>query len=103
MKTRFPIYAKLLFWFFINLIVLATAGWLVMRGQLRFSIFSESSVTARVGQVAERLVKELPLFAGSQWSAITKRYSDTYGVEFYCYDAQGRFLSGPPKPLPLVP
>lgn len=100
MKTRFPIYAKLLFWFFINLIVLATAGWLVMRGQLRFSIFSESSVTARVGQVAERLVKELPLFAGSQWSAITKRYSDTYGVEFYCYDAQGRFLSGPPKPLP---
>ncbi len=100
MKTRFPIYTKLLFWFFINLIVLATAGWLVMRGQLRFSIFSESSVTARVGQVAERLVKELPLFAGPQWSAITKRYSETYGVEFHCYDAQGRFLSGPPKPLP---
>jgi two-component system, OmpR family, sensor histidine kinase CpxA len=100
--ARFPIYAKLLFWFFVNLLLLASAGWLVLRGQLRFSLFSESSVTARVAQVAEKMVKELPLQPGEQWMQIAATYSRNYGVDFYCYDSQGRLLAGPTAPLPPI-
>ena len=100
MKTRFPIYAKLLFWFFVNLIALATAGWLVLRGQLRFSLFSEHSVTDRVERVASELVKELPLLPSPKWTAILQQYSERYGVDFFCYDVQGRMLGGPARLIP---
>lgn len=100
MKLRFPIYAKLLFWFFINLVALAVAGWLVLRGQLRFSLFTESSVTARVEQIAAQLVKELPLLPGPKWGELSQQYSERYGVEFYTCDIQGHLLSGPIKQIP---
>ncbi len=100
MKARLPIYAKILFWFFINLAVLGTAGWFVLRGKLRFSIFSESSVTERVAQVTDRLVKELPLQPGPLWTVITNKFSVQHGVVFYCYDDMGRLLAGPQKAIP---
>ena len=100
MKARLPIYAKILFWFFINLAVLGTAGWFVLRGKLRFSIFSESSVTERVAQVTDRLVKELPLQPGPQWTVITNKFSVQHDVVFYCYDDMGRLLAGPQKAIP---
>ena len=100
MKARFPIYAKLLFWFFVNLLVLASAGWFVLRGQLRFTIFSESTVTGRVAQVANELVKELPLTPGPAWSGVAEKFSKQHGVTFYCYDDRGRLLAGPAVPLP---
>ncbi len=102
MKARFPIYAKLLFWFFINLIVLACAGWFVLRGQLRFTIFSESAVTGRVEQVASQLVKELPFDVSPKWSEVVEKYRTQHGVEFYCYDDQGRLLAGPTSPIPAT-
>jgi two-component system, OmpR family, sensor histidine kinase CpxA len=102
MKARFPIYSKVLFWFFVNLVVLATAGWLVLRGELRFSIFSEATVTTRVGQVVERMVKELSLQPGPQWSTITNAYGAKYGVDFYCFDAQGRLVAGPQGLVPPI-
>lgn len=100
MKARFPLYSKVLFWFFVNLVALATAGWLVLRGELRFSIFSEAAVTTRVGQVVDKMVKELPLQPGPQWSTIANAYATKYGVEFYCFDGQGRLVAGPPTAIP---
>lgn len=100
MKARTPIYAKVLFWFFVNLVALATAGWLALRGEFRFSLFSEAAVTARVAQVADRMVKELPLQVGPKWSEVTDSYTAKYGVDFYCYDGQGRSIAGPLAPLP---
>lgn len=102
MKARFPIYAKLLFWFFVNLLVLISAGWFVLRGQLRFTIFSESTVTGRVAQVANELVKELPLAHSPAWSGVVEKYSRKHGVTFYCYDDRGRLLAGPAVPLPRM-
>ena len=102
MSARFPLYSKVLFWFFVNLLALATAGWLVLRGELRFSIFSEATVTTRVAEVVERMVKELPLQPGPQWTVITKAYQAKYGVEFYCFDGQGRLIAGPPTDIPPV-
>src|SRR6187549_702686 len=100
MRTRFPLYAKIIVWFFLNLAVLAAAGWLLLREQFRFSAMPARVAGDRVEQVANAILDDALKVSPGEWDPIFKKHSAMHGVEFRIYNGTGRHLAGPRSMLP---
>lgn len=101
MRPRFPLYAKILLWFFLNLLLLFIAGWLVVDAQVRSGLnsFLAGYVAQRVEGVARQLTGDLAQAPESEWDTIIQRYSETNGVQFILLSG-GERLAGPDLSLP---
>ncbi len=99
MKTRIPLYAKIVMWFFVNLAVLFIAGWLLVRGQFQVSGFSARVAGNRVQNKALEIMAELNTAPSEKWDAILAKNAAPFGVKFHLYDNGGRHLAGPKQPL----
>ena len=104
MKLKLPLYAKILVWFFLNLVLLVAAFLLVARGQFKLGLDSLISGPAagRVRAIAQVLgqeirEKEMPR---PDWDAALKRFSDAYKVDLYLFREDGVQLAGTTIELP---
>ncbi len=104
MKTKlsFPLYARVLGWFFLNLLLLVAGFYLVARFQFRFRLD-----TLLMGQAGERLdamgaviVGELRHRPRADWDALLARFGEGYGVRFAGFAADGTQLAGEAMSLP---
>ena len=102
MKTRFPLYAKILCWFFLNLLVLATAFFVLFRGQFQFGVESllANRARERIQPLGQIIAEELNSKPRSEWNSILKRFSDAYQVKFLLYHGEGMQLGGETMRLP---
>ncbi|MDB6064700.1 MAG: Integral rane sensor signal transduction histidine kinase [Pedosphaera sp.] len=102
MKTRFPLYAKILIWFFLNVIFLCVAFFVVARVQFKFGLDSLVAGPAgdQIQRVTQLLTSELRDRPRTEWSNVLKRFSETYKVEFLLYRNDGEQLAGNPTSLP---
>ena len=91
MKLRFPLYGKILLWFFLNLILIAGAFYLFVQAQFHFGL--DSLVAGRAGDrvqaVADVIVAELRDSPREEWKDVLKRFSEAYQVEFYLFRTDG--------------
>src|ERR1700722_3976867 len=87
MKIKFPLYAKILFWFFLNIIFLGAVFLLVARGQFHFGL--DSLISGPAGQrfqaVTQLITEDVRDSPRSDWDAVLKRYSDVYHVQFFLF------------------
>lgn len=100
---RFPLYAKILLWFFLNLLALGVAGWWFSGGQFPPGLDSLLSGRAgeRVQAAANVISDELRDSPEEQWNDILKRFETAYHVRFYLFDNRdGTELAGDPVDLP---
>ncbi len=102
MKTRFPLYAKILAWFFVNLAVVGIAGWLLLREQFRFSALPARAASANLERAAAEILGEAANTPLRQWDAILKKAGSKYGVDFRLCDNEGRSIAGTRGALPPV-
>ena len=104
MKLRFPLYAKILLWFFLNLLLLGA----VLYGFLRFQL-REGLDSLLAGQIANRMevitrgieddLREAPQTA---WGDVVERFSSAYeGVHFLVVRTNGTVIAGAPTEIPL--
>src|ERR1041384_3176258 len=100
--TRFPLAAKILLWFFVNLLLLATVAFVVMRGQFHFGL--DALISGRVG---ERVQAAADLFTGElrttprrEWPEVATRFSEAYHVDFFLFRSDGGKIAGPEGLLP---
>src|SRR5690349_18280679 len=100
--TRFPLATKILFWFFLNLLLLAGVAFVVMRGQFRFGL--DALISGRAG---ERVQAAADLFTGElrstprrEWPEVAARFSQAYHVDFFLFRSDGGRIAGPEGPLP---
>jgi len=102
MKLKLPLYAKILLWFFLNLVFLVVAFFIIARVQFKFGLDSLISGPAgeRVRAIAQVLSDELKNAPDSSWDAALKRFSDAYKVDFYLFREDGEQLAGPKIQLP---
>src|SRR5687768_188743 len=104
MKTRFPLYAKILLWLFLNIIVLAAILYALFR--IQFRLGPELLLSGRAGDrlqaVGRIITDELNGRPRAEWNGILKRFSDAYGVQFLVYRNEGAQLAGDPVPLPAA-
>ena len=102
MTTRFPLYAKILAWFFVNLAVVGIAGWLLLREQFRFSALPARAASANLERAAAEILGEGSNVPLRGWDAILGKAGSKYGVDFRLCDSEGRSIAGTRGPLPPV-
>lgn len=96
MRFSCPLLAKILLWFFFNLLVLAAA--LITLFNLQFHLNLDSPVIGgpinRMEMVAHQIADELRGLPSTEWNGVLNRYAEFYGVELRLFNAQGEQLAG---------
>ena len=102
MRARFPLYAKIMAWFFLNLAVLGAVFMLLFNAQFQFNMdwLLASSAGQRVNTMRELLAGELNATPPYDWDRVIDRFSQAYGTRFALYDDEGTQLIGASIALP---
>jgi two-component system, OmpR family, sensor histidine kinase CpxA len=104
MPRRFPISAKILLWFVLNLVLLGLVFYALVLAQFGFGqdwlLFSMAK--DRIAAVSESLVLELGQEPVSDWNATIKNFDGRYKdrARFLVFDWDGEQLAGTPITLP---
>ncbi len=102
MKLRFPLYAKILLWFFLNLLLLGGAVLFLLRAQFHhgFDLMLAMGAEERVQSVTDLVLGELRERPASEWNSVLERFDDAYQVRFLAYRLDGAQIAGATTPLP---
>ena len=102
MRVRLSLFTKILFWLFLNLLLLGAV--LIIFFNLQFRFPSDSPLFAvfsnRLESVARMIADEIRSAAETDRAAILQRYSSSYKVDFLLYADTGEKLAGRDTPLP---
>ncbi len=102
MKIRFPLYARILLWFFLNLVFLAVVFFAFLKIQFHLGLDSLLMGQAgdRIQAVSEVISFELNAAPKASWSAILERFSSAYQVQFFLFRNDGVQAAGDSIVLP---
>lgn len=102
MNLRFPLYAKILVWFFLNLLVLGAAFYVVFQIQFRTGMgsFLMTQASDRIQAISEVIHAELNATPNPAWNDVLKRFRDAYQIQFYLFASDGRQVAGETIELP---
>jgi len=95
-KTRFPLFARLLLWFFLNLLVLVAGLLLMVRvqfGSLNNWLLPQSSrdqIQAMTATLIDNLAHTPREFWGDKLTAL----SEAYKMDFAIFDSRGNWMEG---------
>jgi len=102
MRPRFPLSAKILLWFFANLLLIGIAAYAFI--EFEFHLGPESLLGGRAGQRVEALADlvngEINAEAPSQWSDVLARAGNLYGLHLFITTPDGHHLAGEDISLP---
>jgi two-component system sensor histidine kinase CpxA len=102
MRLRFSLFSKILFWLFLNLVLVGIV--VAVFFHLQFSFAPDSPLLAglgdRIESVARAIAEEMRSSAESEHGAILKRFSDLYKVDFLLYSMNREKLSGDDISIP---
>ena len=103
-RFRLSLFARILSWFFLNLIVLGLV--LLAFFNLQFRLAPDSPLFGRAGNrfetVAHLISAEARDASREERDAILKRYSEEYAVDFLLYASTGEQLAGREVSLPAA-
>jgi two-component system, OmpR family, sensor histidine kinase CpxA len=100
-RMRFSLFTKIMLWFFLNLLLLAGALWLVFSFSFQFDATFFDGLTNKMDTVARLIREEVNGKTRAEQDEILKRYTEAYGVELFLFDNQGRQLAGREITLPM--
>lgn len=102
MRIRFPLYARMLTWFFLNLVLLAVIALVFFKaeGHIRLSSLFLGQAEERMQSVGEVINAELNQSPPAEWNRILKLFSDSYHLRFYLFRNDGQQLAGSTVTLP---
>ncbi len=99
---RLPLYAKILIWFFLNLLVLAGAALIALSFQFRLG--PELLVSGAAGQRVQALCgiirDEINSRPNGDWNEILRRFGSGYNVRFLLFRNDGTQLAGDRMTVP---
>jgi two-component system, OmpR family, sensor histidine kinase CpxA len=98
MPRRFPLYAKILLLFFLNLALLAVMFWMLFLAQFRTGPdwFLPSDTSDRIEAESDIILTELGQQPRAKWSETLHRFDSGYHdkVRFLAFDGHGEQLAG---------
>jgi len=97
-----PLYARVLGWFFLNLLLLAAGVFFVARFQFRFRLDSllMGNAGERLDSVGAVVAGELRFHPRTEWDAILTRLGQGYGLKLLGYTPEGLQVAGEATVLP---
>ena len=103
MKLRFPLYAKILLWFFLNLVFLGLVFYIFVRAQ--FGLGLDSLLLGQAGNriqvMTDVITRELAKTPRNDWNDLLKQFSAIYQVNLVVFENNGTQVAGEPVSLPL--
>ncbi len=102
MRLRFPIYAKVLLWFFLNLVLLAAGLLLLLHARFNFGFdwLLAAGAGQRIQSVCDVVMGDLAEKPPSEWNQVLQRFDQIMQVKFLLFDnGDGRPLAGEPAQL----
>jgi two-component system sensor histidine kinase CpxA len=109
MRVRFPLYAKILLWFLLNLLFLGVVFYAFIG--LQFHIGLDSLLLARTGDriqaVGDIIATELGNEPANQWDNVLQRFGSAYKVTLLLFRSDGSQAAGqriqlPPDMMPRL-
>lgn len=102
MNVRFPLYAKILGWVFLNLVVVGLIFYLVVRVQFRFGL--DSLIAGRAGDriqsLSEVVFRQLSDQPREEWTRLLEGFTEAYRVRFFLYRPDAVQIAGESITLP---
>lgn len=99
--VRFPLFTKIMVWFFLNLLILAAIFLIFFGINVRFDPNSMiSGAGNRLEYAARLIISEADERSREERDDILKKYGVLYGVEFFLFDSHGAQLAGREIELP---
>ena len=94
--TRFPLAAKILLWFFLNLLLLAAVFYLVLRVQFRFGldVLMAGRGGERIQGLANVISGEIAERPREEWTEMLRRFGDAYGVQLAIVRPDAMIVAG---------
>ena len=102
MKLRFPLYAKILLWFFLNLFLIGLVFLFFIRAQFHWGVdwLLNGEANGRIQALSEVIAADLTNTPRADWDRVLKRFSDAYQIQFSLFHNSGEQLAGPTMQLP---
>lgn len=99
---RVPLYARILGWFLLNLLLLAAGALIFLRSQFEINLSGLLSGRAgsQVDAVSRLIEAEIDRTEPSAWEGVLARYGAAYDVDFSLYRPDGVAIAGVTNPLP---
>ena len=99
---HFPLYAKILLWFFLNLLLLGVAFYLLFGARYRVGPdwLLSGGANERIEHLTDLITAELNDHPQTEWNNILKRFHTAYQLEFFLFHANGSQIAGDTVPLP---
>jgi two-component system sensor histidine kinase CpxA len=102
MRPRFPLSAKILLWFFANLLLIAIAAYAFL--EFEFHLGPESLLGGRAGRRVDALADlvngEMNAESPGQWDSVLARAGNLYGLHLLVATPEGRRVAGEEIALP---
>jgi len=102
MKFRFPLYAQIICVFLLNLGLLIGLRFAFYNNQLNpgWDSWLYSPIADRVQLISFDVFKQFQSRPESEWTSVLQEFGESYGVDFYLFDADGELVAGKPISLP---
>ncbi len=100
MRIHLPLYAKILVWFSLNVLLLVVGFFLFFYANFGFDAVFSALAKPRVQAVAEVVNAEIAEHKRADWEKIMVRNSNAYGMTFALYYHDGDHLAGEKMVLP---
>ena len=102
MAVRNTLFAKILGWFFLNLLLIGTAIWAAHKYQIGpgSPFWADGPAKERVRQVSQVISTALTNQLREDWPSVLQQYSEIYKVEFHLVGADGQPLLNNELKLP---
>lgn len=100
--VRFPLFSKIMLWFFLNLILLAVVFLLIFGLSFRFEPWSPlfGGTGNRIEAVSRIISSEIDGKTRDERDEILQRYSEAYKVDFFLFNSKGMQIAGKEVILP---
>ena len=100
MAARFPLLARILVWFFLNLAMLGLVVLFLVRSEFRLDALMAGRGGERMQQLADVLTDELRERPRAEWDEILRRFGEGYGIRLLLFGPGGEQVAGEPTVLP---
>ena len=100
MKTRIPIYVRVLGWLFLNLAIVAAGIYFLLRSSPALEWLIRQQAEPQLQSMARLMVSELAPRPREEWTGILEKYRTAYGMDCAVFGSGGQQLAGPPLTLP---
>ena len=103
MRVRLPLYAQMLVWFFLNLVLLASVFTFLFTAQFSFNLdwfLTTMGARARIDAARDLIVGELDSSSPDEWEQVLGRYSQAYHTHFILLDDDAHQLVGDTAEIP---